>query len=303
MASAAMRLCSAIEGYADQYRIFSSRRQTPLSFRRVIKSLNSARPSPSPFRRFGSHVPISVFHLSLGISRGTLLIRLLRGGRMKDITPRLSPTSTFIHSRTIHMPLGCTQGTMLARVFCTLLAANTLTTAMPPLVQSTASSKVAKKALLGTADSLAPLIHSYAGRYGLDPALLQAVIKVESNFNPVAVSPKGALGLMQLMPPTAQIFHVVDPFDPDENIRAGASLLRRLLDRFNGDLSLALAAYHAGESRVSQYSEMSLLPSTQLYVDRVLNHYARFVSNARPSRRPYPGTDRHQSPNSKPAFQ
>jgi soluble lytic murein transglycosylase-like protein len=133
-----------------------------------------------------------------------------------------------------------------------------------------------------TRDWLVPLIDSYAGRYGLDPALLQAVIKVESNFNPMAVSPKGALGLMQLMPMTAGSLRVVDPFDPDENIRAGASLLRRLLDRFNGDVRLALASYHAGENRIKESVETALLPSTRLYVDRVLNQYARFAST-RPS--------------------
>ena len=136
---------------------------------------------------------------------------------------------------------------------------------------------------LGTprsSESIPSLIATYAKQYALDPALLQAVIKVESNFDPQAVSSKGALGLMQLMPLTAAAHHVLDPFDPDDNIRAGAALLRRLLDRFGGDLSLALAAYHAGERRVSQSVSTESLPGTQLYVERVLRHYNHFVADA-----------------------
>ena len=127
-----------------------------------------------------------------------------------------------------------------------------------------------------TAEPIASLIATYAEQYALDPALLQAVIKVESNFNSDAVSSKGAIGLMQLMPLTAAAFHVLDPFDPKDNIRAGAALLRGLLDRFGGDLSLALAAYHLGEARVRQAIGVPALPATQLYVNRVLGHYDRF---------------------------
>ena len=130
-------------------------------------------------------------------------------------------------------------------------------------------------------EPLAALIATYAQQYRLDPALLHAVIKVESNFNAQAVSPRGALGLMQLMPLTAAALHVIDPFDPDDNIRAGSALLRRLLDRFDGDLGLALAAYHAGERRVSQSIGMPPIRSTQLYVERVLHHYMSFASEKR----------------------
>ena len=117
---------------------------------------------------------------------------------------------------------------------------------------------------------IARFIMGYAEYYGLDPALLRAIIQVESNFNPTAVSPKGARGLMQLMPLTAAALHVLDPFDPGENIRAGAAEVRRLLDRFHGDMRLALAAYHAGEGRVMQYLGVPPLKSTQTYVERVL---------------------------------
>ena len=117
----------------------------------------------------------------------------------------------------------------------------------------------------------------YAKQYRLEPALLRAVIKVESDFNPTAVSPKGARGLMQLMPPTAAALNVLDPFDPDENIRAGAGELRRLLDRFDGNLKLALAAYHAGEARVRRSISVPPFRSTRRYVGDVLRYYRMFM--------------------------
>ena len=117
------------------------------------------------------------------------------------------------------------------------------------------------------------IIEHYARWYGLDPALLSAVIQVESSFNPFAVSEKGALGLMQLMPETASSWQVTDPMNPSQNIRGGALQLRYLLVRFNNDLELALAAYHAGETRVSRYDGIPPFTSTQQYVDRVLDIY------------------------------
>ncbi|HEX2055772.1 MAG TPA: lytic transglycosylase domain-containing protein [Nitrospiraceae bacterium] len=120
-------------------------------------------------------------------------------------------------------------------------------------------------------------IAGYAKQYRLEPALLRAVIKVESGFNPTAVSPKGARGLMQLMPPTAAALNVLDPFDPGENIRAGAGELRRLLDRFGGNLKLALAAYHAGETRVSRSISVPPFPSTKRYIREVLRYYHLFM--------------------------
>jgi soluble lytic murein transglycosylase len=120
-------------------------------------------------------------------------------------------------------------------------------------------------------------IAGYAKQYRLEPALLRAVIKVESDFNPTAISPSGAQGLMQLMPPTAAALNVLDPFDPKENIRAGAGELRRLLDRFGGNLRLALAAYHAGEARVSRSVGVPPFRATRRYVKDVLRYYRLFA--------------------------
>lgn len=117
------------------------------------------------------------------------------------------------------------------------------------------------------------LIEHYARWYGLDPALLAAVIQVESSFNPLAVSEKGALGLMQLMPETALSWQVANPMNPSQNIRGGALQLRYLLVRFGDNLDLALAAYHAGETRVGRYDSIPPITATQQYVDRVLEIY------------------------------
>jgi len=107
---------------------------------------------------------------------------------------------------------------------------------------------------------------------GLDTRLLHAVIAVESDYQREVVSPKGAMGLMQLMPATAAELGVVDPFDPEENILAGARYLRRMWDRF-GDLTLALAAYNAGPERVEQFGGVPPFAETEGYVGQVRRLY------------------------------
>ena len=110
-----------------------------------------------------------------------------------------------------------------------------------------------------------------AGGEQLDPAVLKAVIRQESAFNPCAVSPKGAMGLMQIMPGTAERFHVSDPFNVEENVLAGARYLKELLGRFHGDLKLALAAYNAGPERVDgETPAVPDIPETQSYVAQIL---------------------------------
>jgi len=119
-----------------------------------------------------------------------------------------------------------------------------------------------------------PLITDVAKEQQIDPALLHAVITVESGYNPKARSPKGAIGLMQLMPDTAKRYDVGNIWDPRENIRGGARYLRDLLAQFNNNLALALAAYNAGEGAVSQYgNKIPPFAETIAYVPRVLQQY------------------------------
>jgi len=109
----------------------------------------------------------------------------------------------------------------------------------------------------------------------MDPALVKEMIKVESEFNPEAVSTKGAQGLMQLMPETASLLRVADPFDPSQNIEAGVKYLKHLLVKFH-DLTLALAAYNAGEGIVEELGAVPDYPETRAYVEKVLRYYSRF---------------------------
>jgi soluble lytic murein transglycosylase-like protein len=117
----------------------------------------------------------------------------------------------------------------------------------------------------------AQLIERTARRHGLHPELLHAVVRTESAYNPSAVSSAGAIGLMQLMPATAKRFNVQDIWDPEQNMRGGATYLRHLLDLFEQDLRLALAAYNAGENAVMKYgNRIPPYPETQRYVRKVL---------------------------------
>jgi soluble lytic murein transglycosylase len=119
------------------------------------------------------------------------------------------------------------------------------------------------------------LIFHTAQEQRVPPALVKAVIAAESHFNPQAVSPKGAQGLMQLMPATARDLGVSDPLEARDNVRGGTRYLRRLMDRY-GDLSRALAAYNAGPTAVDRYGGIPPYPETRQYVDRVLTYYRRY---------------------------
>lgn len=125
-----------------------------------------------------------------------------------------------------------------------------------------------------------------AERYGVDYNLVKAVIKAESNFNPKAVSRAGARGLMQLMPQTASLLQVTDSFHPEENIDGGVRYLRYLLNLFNDNLSLALAAYNAGENAVFKYRGIPPYQETQTYVQRVLGFFQKYSRDSRPPAQP-----------------
>ena len=116
-------------------------------------------------------------------------------------------------------------------------------------------------------------IREASQRYGVDSALVEAVIRVESSFDPWAVSRKGAMGLMQLMPTTASVLGVRDAFNPRQNIDGGVRHLRGLIERFGGNIPLALAAYNAGEEPVRWYRGIPPFPETQAYVRRIMQHY------------------------------
>ena len=120
-----------------------------------------------------------------------------------------------------------------------------------------------------------------AKQHDVDPDLVKAVIKVESNFNSSAISRKGAMGIMQLMPDTAEGYSVDNPFNPKENIDGGTKYLKKLIEMFGGDLKLALAAYNAGENAVIKYGfRIPPYNETIDYVEKVLMHYNNLKENS-----------------------
>ena len=122
-------------------------------------------------------------------------------------------------------------------------------------------------------------IRALGAELGLEPALIKAVVMAESAFNPHALSKQGAQGLMQLMPQTARLVGVTDPWDPEDNLSGGARYLKQMLMRFNGDIRLAAAAYNAGPGSVEKFGGVPPYGETRTYVNRVHTFYETFLAN------------------------
>lgn len=125
---------------------------------------------------------------------------------------------------------------------------------------------------------LSDTIDEIALKYGVSPALVKAVIRVESNFDPNAVSNMGAVGLMQVLPSTARRVGVRNPYDMHSNIRAGVKYLRELLDMFDDDEALALAAYNSGPAQVQKYGNIPPFKETRVFVSQVMHYYRTYLN-------------------------
>jgi soluble lytic murein transglycosylase-like protein len=147
--------------------------------------------------------------------------------------------------------------------------ASTTTAAVSTASQPAAVKKTTSSAQAGNYDEM---IQNAATKYGVNPALIKAVVKAESNFNPRALSRAGAAGLMQLMPSTARGLGVTDSMDPQQNIDGGTRFLSGLLKRYNGSVELALAAYNAGPGAVDKYHGIPPYQETQTYVKRIMGY-------------------------------
>jgi soluble lytic murein transglycosylase-like protein len=151
--------------------------------------------------------------------------------------------------------------------------------AVPSLAEPLAGPAVEAGADKFTPDQLDKLVHKIALALNMDPHLIKAVIKTESNFNPKAVSKAGAQGLMQLMPTTAKELGVKDPFNPVENVWAGARYLKKMLDRHSGNINNALASYNWGPGNFDRHGGLRLPGETRRYISAVNKHYAKLKQN------------------------
>ena len=145
----------------------------------------------------------------------------------------------------------------------------------PPQGAEPAASEAHSGGTAPVKEPISRLIANAARRHLIDPDFVTSVVKAESGFNPAAVSPKGAIGLMQLMPKTAATLGVEDVLDPAANLEGGTKYLRQLLDQYDGDVVKALAAYNAGPLRVEQYGGLPPYIETRAYVARIVNEYNR----------------------------
>jgi soluble lytic murein transglycosylase-like protein len=163
---------------------------------------------------------------------------------------------------------------------CALLAVPAISIAAAPAADS-------GRTALDQAD-LRQLVQMISREHGVDPMLVDALVRVESSYDPDAVSRRGAMGLMQLMPATVKRLNIDDPFDPEKNIRGGVQEVSRLLDQYSGNLQFALAAYNAGEGAVARYRGVPPFTETQNYVSRILTIYTgqpyRMGGSYRPAR-------------------
>lgn len=160
------------------------------------------------------------------------------------------------------------------RIFTNIPPKNSIAADLPALDASSLAIAPTSRNSKGVSQ-IESIINKYADHYKLDPKLVRSMIATESGFDSRAVSRKGAQGLMQLMPSTASRVGVKNPFDPEENIRGGMEHMRFLLDTFNNDLTLSLAAYNAGENIVQRIKRVPNYPETKAYVRTVTSRYGR----------------------------
>ena len=146
--------------------------------------------------------------------------------------------------------------------------------------------KLVRMTVVRNHSGLADAVDRIAAQYALRPELVHSVIREDCNYDPNAISPKGARGLMQLIPDTARCFGVADAFDPVENLQGGAKYLKYSLNLYHGDYSLTLAAYNAGEQSVARYGEVPPFPETQKYVVQVGKPFERTLKSENKSQKP-----------------
>lgn len=200
-------------------------------------------------------------------------INMFRSFSTNDSATTTSPFNELLSSILQENLLNTTDTTTLPNRTTDLFLHPSVSINHYPNVQATDNVSTTPLSPEKNAERFMPLIEAAAQKYNVDPKLIYAVIKHESNFNPNAKSPAGATGLMQLMPLTAKSLGVTNILDPMQNIEGGTKYLRQMLDKYNGNTQLALAAYNAGPGNVDKYGGIPPFRETQNYVPKVMNTY------------------------------
>lgn len=211
------------------------------------------------------------FQAYLNFSRLIITVMVLGGGLLNPVTVGSSPNNQSFFLQPDNMSAN-------------LNATTVASTAANPLANESVNEAEAEAEEDSEEDGESPyyyIIMQAANRHNVDPALIQAMIMAESTFNPNAISKSGAKGLMQLMPRTAKALGVEDLFNPEHNIEGGTKYLRQMLDRFNGDIRLALAAYNAGTRHVLNHGGVPPFKETRRYVRKVLSYYEGYQKEMR----------------------
>ncbi|MFQ5692008.1 MAG: lytic transglycosylase domain-containing protein [Nitrospinota bacterium] len=223
---------------------------------------------------------LAVVCMSAGVYlSGVTMVRSF-GGRVRRLVPAFRAVIVLLILLGLSPLLFQAGGSATPYMLTTRAEPTVVEPTLPDLLEPFLDEDVANERILSPEEEIREIARRTALRYGVDPALIQSMISVESSFDSSALSPKGAMGVMQLMPDTAQEMGVHDPYDVHQNIDGGVRYLKKLLRRYRGNIRLALAAYNAGPNKIRRHRGIPPYRETRKYVRKVISRYRKTKKRA-----------------------